>query len=143
MILYCVTQFSSTVMCDSCYCIVELQCFPKWQSCNAFQHLLTGNQSTVLIMMWLLTTLINADYFQVVRLDVSNAFWPPTVLPVTDVQQLPDLSATTRAAFRKFTQLHSAMALHKIWRESIFVCWTARMELSSSIGTQPNGSYNF
>ena len=79
-----------------------------------------------------------ANYFQVVRLDVSSAFWPSTVLPVTDAQQLPDLCATTWAAFRRLTRLHSATATHKIRRESIFVCWTARMELSSLIYTQPN-----
>lgn len=45
-----------------------------------------------------------------------------TVLTVTDVQQLPDLCATTWAALRKLTWLHSVTTTHKIRRKSIFVC---------------------
>jgi hypothetical protein len=44
-----------------------------------------------------------ANYFQVVHLHLSSAFWPSTVLPVTVAQQLPDLCATTWAAFRNLT----------------------------------------
>ena len=61
-----------------------------------------------------------ANYFQVVHLDVSSAFWPSTVLPVTDAQQLPDLCATTWAAFRKFTRLHSATAIRIKFGERAF-----------------------